>query len=332
MAALPRAARSSGVSPGAGASSMIFWCRRCRVQSRSNRCTACPCRSANTCSSTWRGRSISRSRSTRSSPNAALASRRQAASSVEEVAGIVDPPHPLAAAAGHGLDQQRKADPAGLVAQPRIVLVGPMIARHQRHPRRCEQRLGAVLAAQPLHGLGRRPDEDQPGVAHRPRERGTLRQEPVARMDRLGPGPPRRLQHALGQQIALRRRRRPQPHRLVGQPHVPRVAVGVGVDRHRPDAQPPAGPDDPTGDLAAIGDQQAREHRVRLPKVAVPGGHRPFAVVPTLHRKARRPKQIPSLCYADSVSFVRVDQHRYRGRDRGRGGPHDDRDGADTRR
>ena len=50
----PRAAPAS--SPGAGASSMIFWCRRCSVQSRSNRCTALPCRSANTCTSTWRGR------------------------------------------------------------------------------------------------------------------------------------------------------------------------------------------------------------------------------------------------------------------------------------
>ena len=115
------------------------------------------------------------------------------------------------------------------------VLVGPVIARHQRHAGRRQQRLGAVLAAQPLHRLGRRPDEDQPRVAHRPRERRTLRQEAVTRMDRRRPGPPRRLQHPLDQQIALRRRRRAQPHRLVGH-----AAHAARRGRH-PNRPPPCG-------------------------------------------------------------------------------------------
>jgi hypothetical protein len=36
-----------------------------------------------------------------------------------------------------------------------------------------------------------------------------------------------------------------------------RVAVGLGIDRDRRDPHPPRGLDDPAGDLAAIGDQDA---------------------------------------------------------------------------
>ena len=41
--------------PGAGASSMIFWCRRCIEQSRSPSHTAFLCSSASTWISMWRG-------------------------------------------------------------------------------------------------------------------------------------------------------------------------------------------------------------------------------------------------------------------------------------
>ena len=41
-AAAPIEDRRLSVMPGAGASSMIFWCRRCIEQSRSKRCTPCP--------------------------------------------------------------------------------------------------------------------------------------------------------------------------------------------------------------------------------------------------------------------------------------------------
>ena len=47
---------------------------------------------------------------------------------------------------------------------------------------------------------------------------------------------------------------------LVGHRDVARVAVGVGIDRDRLDAEPPRRLDDPAGDLAAIGDQDLGEH------------------------------------------------------------------------
>ena len=52
-------------------------------------------------------------------------------------------------------------------------------------------------------------------------------------------------------------------HRLVGHLDMQRVAVGVGIDRDRLDTHLARGLDDPAGDLAAIGDQDALEHAAR---------------------------------------------------------------------
>src|SRR5262245_37257754 len=65
----------------------------------------------------------------------------------------------------------------------------------------------------------------------------------------------------LDREIALRRRRRADRHRLVRLAHMQRVGVRLGVDRHGLDAHGPRRPDDPAGDLPAIGDQDLLEHR-----------------------------------------------------------------------
>src|SRR5450830_1467841 len=96
--------RRPGPTAGLGASSMIFWWRRCTEQSRSPRCTTWPWRSANTCSSTWRGRSRARSISRRPSPKPARASLWALA-----LAGI-------AGQAGHAMGQGQGLG-AGLAAQ-----------------------------------------------------------------------------------------------------------------------------------------------------------------------------------------------------------------------
>ena len=269
---------------------MIFWCRRCSVQSRSNRLTAPPCRSANTCTSTWRGRSISRSSSTLSSPNDALASRRQAASASRKSAGPLDLAHPLAAAAGGGLDQHREADPLGLGQQMRVGLVGAVIARHQRHagglqaaPWRCPCRPAAPW---PRPAARRRSGRRRGRRARRRRSRtGSRSPDAPPRPRSAGPPPA-----AVDDEIALGRGRRPQPHGLVGQPDMARVAIGVGIDRHRADAQPPAGLDDPAGDLAAIGDQQAVEQgpSPRSRRACASPGTPRYLPCPRPRRAARR--------------------------------------------
>ena len=91
-------------------------------------------------------------------------------------------------------------------------------------------------------------------------ELGVLRQEAIAWMHGLRAGLLAGLDDAVGQQIALAAGRGADVHRLVGQLHMARVAVGVGIHRHRRDAHLLRGLDDAAGDLAAVGDQDLVEH------------------------------------------------------------------------
>ena len=175
--------------PGAGASSITFWWRRCSEQSRSNRWTTLPCASPNTCTSMWRGRvdvvspAARGRRRTRRRPRACAA-----ASAAAKSAGRVDPAHALAAAAGHRLDQHRPADRRGLARQRARRLVVAEIAGRHRHAGLGHQPLGGVLQAHGADRGRRRADPDQAGGDHRLGEVGVLGEEAVARMDRLGAG------------------------------------------------------------------------------------------------------------------------------------------------
>ncbi len=94
-----------------------------------------------------------------------------------------------------------------------------------------------------------------------------LGEKAVARMHRLGAGRFAGLDDLVDHQIALRRRRRSDQHRLVGHLDMERVAVGFGIDRDGCNPHAPGGLDDPAGDLAAIGNQDSLEHRsLRIPR------------------------------------------------------------------
>ncbi len=71
-------------------------------------------------------------------------------------------------------------------------------------------------------------------------------------------------------------------HRLVGHLHMQRIAVGIGIDRHRLDAHLAGGLDDPAGDLATVGDQDLLEHVPFLSVLSFGGGA-------AWHRAARDP-------------------------------------------
>ena len=79
-------------------------------------------------------------------------------------------------------------------------------------------------------------------------------------MDGARAGALRRLDEALDLQIALRRRRRADQIRLVGEGDVERAAVGLGVDRDRPDPELAQRPEDADRDLPAVGDENLVEH------------------------------------------------------------------------
>ena len=173
--------------PGAGASSITFWWRRCSEQSRSNRWTTLPWLSPNTCTSIWRGRWIYFSISTRSSPNDAAASRWQRSERVGKVCRRIDLAHALAAAAGDRLDQHRIADLRRLrSAGARPTGPRPDSRASRARPPRAINFLAASFSPMARIAAGGGADPDQPGVDHRLGELGILGQEAIAGMDRLG--------------------------------------------------------------------------------------------------------------------------------------------------
>ena len=172
----------------------------------------------------------------------------------------VDAAHAAPASPGRGLQHDRVADVRN---RGDILGEGNRRARHDgdagvgRGPTRGE------LVAECLERRRWRPDEDEPGGLDGASERRILRQEPVAGMDRLRPGAARGIDDGVDRQVRVARRRRADPLRTVGQPHMERVDIGIRMHRDRADAQLPAGADHADRDLSAVRDQQTLERRCR---------------------------------------------------------------------
>ena len=211
--------------PGAGASSITFWWRRCSEQSRSKRCTACRARRRTPGSR----RAAARSRTSRSAPRRCRrppaprpaptpAPRRSPRP--RSTRRIPLPPPPATALISTG-----QPIASASAARQRVVLRPPRDS--PAPPARRPPAISALAASfSPIARIaaGRRADEGEPRRLHRLDELRVLRQEPVARMDRLRPGRQRRRDDRLAAQVALRRRRRADPHRGVGHRHVLRAA------------------------------------------------------------------------------------------------------------
>lgn len=146
---------------------------------------------------------------------------------------LADQPHPLAAAARRGLQQDGHADLAGGGGQLGVGQAAARGAGDDRDPGRAHRLLGADLVAHQRDGVGGRPDEDQPLLGAGPREGGVLGEEAVPGVDRLGAGAAGRLQQAGDVQVALGGGRRADPYGRVGLADVPGVGVGVAVHRDR---------------------------------------------------------------------------------------------------
>ncbi len=120
----------------------------------------------------------------------------------------------------------------------------------------------AQLVAEEVERLRRRTDEDEARLRHGAREGGVLGEEAVAWMDRLAAGrlgerdDPRPVEVGGGAPAAER-------VRLVGLAQVKRLGVVLRIDRHAFDPQIRGGAGDAHGDLAAIGDEELAEGRVR---------------------------------------------------------------------
>lgn len=95
----------------------------------------------------------------------------------------------------------------------------------------------------------------------------------IAGMDCLCAAPACRIQDRIATQITLLRRCGTDMDCFIGQPHMPRITVGIRVHRHRCDAELAAGGDDAAGDLAAIGDQDLVEIRLSCCGGGIALGH-----------------------------------------------------------
>ena len=176
---------------------------------------------------------------------------------LEQVVGLADQAHALAAAAGRGLDEQGQARPTApaAVMSASLASASSSAPGTSGTPAAATSRLASTLSAMAFIDSGRRPDPGQAGIGHGLGEHRVLRQEAVTRVDRVGTGPPCRVQHLLGHQVGLRRRPPADGHREVGVPDEWRACVRVGVDRDGLQAHPVGGADHPPGDLAPVRDE-----------------------------------------------------------------------------
>ena len=117
-----------------------------------------------------------------------------------------------------------------------------------------------MLEAEVAHLRRSGSDERQTGRFARLGESGVLAQKAVTRMHRLGAGGARGGQDLVDVEVALRRGRRPEAHRLGRLCDVRRVAIGVRVNGDSAHAHAAQRAQDAAGDHAAVGDEDFAEH------------------------------------------------------------------------
>ena len=167
----------------------------------------------------------------------------------------------LAAAAARRLDGHGVADL--LVGDLRGVLErgdGLDRAGHDRHAGRLHELAGAGLGSHRVDRARGRADEHDAGLRAGPRERGVLGEKAVPGVDGLGARLAHDLEDPLDVQIRLGRLGRTQEVGLTGAGDVRRVAVELGVDGDRGDPELVERADDADRDLAAVGNEDFREH------------------------------------------------------------------------
>ena len=170
--------------------------------------------------------------------------------------------HALAAAAGRGLDHHRIADLPGDLYRFLAVLEDAHMAGHRTDPGLLGQFLGFDLVAHRRDGLDSGTYEGDLLLLQRLGEGGVLRQEAVTGMHGLRAGIADRLHDIVDDQIALGRRRRPDPDRLVRHLHMQRAGIGIGIDGDRRNTHAPRGANDAAGDLTPVGNQYFGKHGV----------------------------------------------------------------------
>ena len=188
---------------------MTFCRRRCAVQSRSPRWIALPCAIGEDLDldvAAVLDQALEHQRAVAEGALRPRAARRRARRAVSP--SVAHQPHAAAAAAGHGLDQQREAEPRGL-GRAASRRPGPRRGSRARRARRRRSCGAWRRALSPIAVMrrGGRADEDEAGVRAGLREVGVLAEEAVAGVHRIGAGAARGLQQRVDAQVGLGRRR-----------------------------------------------------------------------------------------------------------------------------
>ena len=187
-------------------------------------------------------------------------------------------PHALAAAAGGRLDDHRIAHLVGVLDRVSHFFDDPRTSGNRRHARRLGglARLGLVAHA-PDH-VRRGADPREFVLLADLGEFGVLGQEPVPRMDRVGPGDLGRGDDVGDVEVALAAGALSDTDRFVRVFHVQGFGIRARMHGHAFDAQFPAGPHDAQGDFAPVGDEDLLEHVKRRLDVRLRPG-RSFSVL-----------------------------------------------------
>ena len=167
------------------------------------------------------------------------------------------PPPPPAALTATG----KPISPLAIFSASFAVATGSVVPGTIGTPAACISSRARVFEPIASIALAGGPMKTMPASAQRLREGRVLGQEAVAGMDRLGARARRHVEDLLDVQVVLRRRALAEVVGLVRARHVQRVAIVLGVDRHRGDPQLLQGAHDADGDLAAVCHQDLREHR-----------------------------------------------------------------------
>ncbi len=161
-------------------------------------------------------------------------------------------PHSASATTGRCLDQQREVG-----VHQRVD-----VHREDRHARGGHDLLRPRLRAHRVDGIGRGPNPDQPCRLNRTREFPTLREESIARVDRVRPRGQRRRDHEITAKVGVSGSAARHTHCGVGLADERCAGIGVRVHGNGPDPQGSTGRKDPSGDLATVGHEQGADHRL----------------------------------------------------------------------
>ena len=180
----------------------------------------------------------------------------------QEVIGIAGHAHPLASPAGRRLDNDREADAAGELERVFRVVHRTGGPRHDWHAALRHRPTSRRLVAHHADLLRRGADEGNSGGTAGLGELRILSEKAVAWVDRVGTGNLGGGDQSRDLEVGIATRRGSDTDVIVGEAHMQRLAVSLGVHGDRLNIKFTASANDAESDLTAVSDQDLFEHVV----------------------------------------------------------------------